>query len=268
MKGLYNKVVKGQYSRIPSHYSQHLANVVDMCLQVKPSKRPSAGQLLRTKELVLHLKDTGVEEHKLNSAVSLLDTIKLPTNLKLIKDRLPSAKYDSTKEEIKIDKSATKMRNYSARNRSIDAARLGSKLSSRDQSLSALKEYQKTPASSRNYVRVNKVDKKDYASLLPPRSNRPANYRKNSDRVACPLPPIVRPAGLPSLGPSQYRLRSESRDSNVLPIGSSSPVGDGLDRGYKRRADHASRQKLQRHLINKAFGLPVTPIAANKALYH
>eukprot|EP00345_Euplotes_harpa_P012347 CAMPEP_0168333374 /NCGR_PEP_ID=MMETSP0213-20121227/9574_1 /TAXON_ID=151035 /ORGANISM="Euplotes harpa, Strain FSP1.4" /LENGTH=188 /DNA_ID=CAMNT_0008337695 /DNA_START=668 /DNA_END=1234 /DNA_ORIENTATION=+ len=102
------------------------------------------------------------------------------------------------------------MRNYSARNRSIDAARLGSRLASRDQSLSALKEYQKTPASSRNHVRINNVGKKDYASLLPPRSNRPANYRKNSDRVACPLPPIARPAGLPSLGPNPYRLRSES----------------------------------------------------------
>jgi len=32
------------------------------------------------------------------------------------------------------------------------------------------------------------------------------------------------------------------------------------ERGYKRRVDEASRQKLQQQLINKAFGLPITPI--------
>ena len=55
MRGLYNKIVKGAYPEIPAQYSQDLRNVIKMCLQVDPSKRPTSSQLLRKREVVLHL---------------------------------------------------------------------------------------------------------------------------------------------------------------------------------------------------------------------
>ena len=115
MKGLYNKVIKGEYTRIPAQYSQELANVIDMCLRVVPSKRPTAAQLLRTKEVVLHLREGKIEEEKGSS--SLLATIKLPSDLRLIKDRLPSAKYSEEKEEMKVEDTNKKYRGFSARGR-------------------------------------------------------------------------------------------------------------------------------------------------------
>jgi NIMA (never in mitosis gene a)-related kinase len=44
MDGLYKRVVKGRYNKLPSHYSVDLNNVVRMMLQVQPNKRPSCGK--------------------------------------------------------------------------------------------------------------------------------------------------------------------------------------------------------------------------------
>ena len=41
MQGLYRKVLKGVYPKIPSHYSADLANLIAVLLKVSPSSRPS-----------------------------------------------------------------------------------------------------------------------------------------------------------------------------------------------------------------------------------
>ena len=41
-QGLYKKVVKGKYPRIPDHFSQEMATVIKFMLQVMPANRPSA----------------------------------------------------------------------------------------------------------------------------------------------------------------------------------------------------------------------------------
>ena len=117
MKGLYSKVIKGEYTRIPDRYSDHLSNIIDMWLRVNPSKRKTAAQLLRTKEIVLHLRENKIEEKLSDKSINLLDTIKLPSNFSLIKNNLPSAKYESDREESK-SVSSSKNRGYSAKRRS------------------------------------------------------------------------------------------------------------------------------------------------------
>ena len=42
MEGLFRKVMKGIYPKIPSVYSSKLAKFIDMCLKTDPSKRPTA----------------------------------------------------------------------------------------------------------------------------------------------------------------------------------------------------------------------------------
>ena len=167
MKGLYSKVIKGEYSRIPDRYSDHLANIIDMWLRVVPSKRLSAAQLLRTKEIVLHLRENKIEE-KGENKINLLDTIKLPSNFSLIKDRLPTAKYETDKEEIKINITSHKYRGLSARGRNDESSLFSRKLLNRDNSLSLLKESQSKPLSGGN-IRVSKVNSKKFVSLLPPK---------------------------------------------------------------------------------------------------
>lgn len=62
MDGLYKKVIKGAYSKIGDNYSKQLSAVIKSMLQVNPSNRPDATQLLhslasKAEELSITLKD-------------------------------------------------------------------------------------------------------------------------------------------------------------------------------------------------------------------
>jgi len=46
MQGLYKKVNKGIYPKIPKHYSKDLSLLIKMMLYVDPNKRPSCEDLL------------------------------------------------------------------------------------------------------------------------------------------------------------------------------------------------------------------------------
>jgi NIMA (never in mitosis gene a)-related kinase len=46
MAGLYRKVLKGQYAKIPDHYTNDLANVVKALLQVQANQRPNCDEIL------------------------------------------------------------------------------------------------------------------------------------------------------------------------------------------------------------------------------
>ena len=48
MDGLYKKIIKGAYTKIGDNYSKPLAAAIKSMLQVNPSNRPDAGQLLNT----------------------------------------------------------------------------------------------------------------------------------------------------------------------------------------------------------------------------
>lgn len=48
MDGLYKKVIKGVYSKIGDNYSKQLGGVIKNMLQVNPSSRPDATQLLHS----------------------------------------------------------------------------------------------------------------------------------------------------------------------------------------------------------------------------
>lgn len=46
MKGLFNKVIKGVYPKIPNTFSSDLASMIATLLKVDPKKRPSTEQIL------------------------------------------------------------------------------------------------------------------------------------------------------------------------------------------------------------------------------
>jgi len=46
MQGLFDKIVKGSYPKIPKKFSQDITMVLKGLLQVKPKNRPSCDQLL------------------------------------------------------------------------------------------------------------------------------------------------------------------------------------------------------------------------------
>eukprot|EP00930_Biecheleria_cincta_P058714 TRINITY_DN44513_c0_g1_i1.p1 TRINITY_DN44513_c0_g1~~TRINITY_DN44513_c0_g1_i1.p1 ORF type:complete len:527 (-),score=94.07 TRINITY_DN44513_c0_g1_i1:59-1639(-) len=91
MEGLYRKVVRGQYPRIPAHYSQDLADVIAALLQVHPRNRPSVDELLQMPQMMRH--SNGIVTDTKYSASELLSTIKLPKNAIDLSGCLPKARY-------------------------------------------------------------------------------------------------------------------------------------------------------------------------------
>ena len=100
--GLFNKVLKGKYDRIPKEYSNDLSKIIDMCLSIKPSGRPQASKLVKNKVVMRHLDNN--EELKVNLDLSpqiLLDTIQPSSNMNLLQNRLPPSRYKAKAQSSK-----------------------------------------------------------------------------------------------------------------------------------------------------------------------
>lgn len=102
MEGLYRKVIRGQYPRIPSHYSQDLAEVIQALLQVHPRHRPTVDQLLQMP--AMERNRNGPRRPESGYASDLLGTIKLPKNPVDLSVALPKPRY-STPADISEEES-------------------------------------------------------------------------------------------------------------------------------------------------------------------
>jgi len=91
MEGLYRKVVRGQYPRIPAHYSQDLADVIAALLQVHPRHRPSIDQFMQMPAMCRHTPGPNRDDGAVPS--DLLQTIKLPKNAIDLSACLPKSRY-------------------------------------------------------------------------------------------------------------------------------------------------------------------------------
>jgi NIMA (never in mitosis gene a)-related kinase len=103
MEGLYKKVLRGYYPRIPSHYSQDLNNIIRCLLQVSPHLRPSCDKLLQMPAVIKRIDEKHLMEFDDNTKNDLLTTIRIPKNLHYLTERLPKANYVPMKTK-KIDK--------------------------------------------------------------------------------------------------------------------------------------------------------------------
>jgi serine/threonine protein kinase len=93
MEGLYRKVLRGQYQRIPPHYSNDLSEVVGLLLQVNPRNRPSVDNLLQMPVMQRHASEIEPGGGS-QSPTDLLSTIKLPKNAIDLSTCLPKPQYD------------------------------------------------------------------------------------------------------------------------------------------------------------------------------
>lgn len=99
MEGLYKKVTKGVFKKLPSHFSVDLNNFVKLMLRTNPNQRPSAEKLLKLPMITKRLnKMCMVEPEELD--VNMLKTIRLPGNLHYLTDRLPKANYDPIRTKL------------------------------------------------------------------------------------------------------------------------------------------------------------------------
>jgi NIMA (never in mitosis gene a)-related kinase len=110
MEGLYNKVIKGEYPKISSKYSNDLAQMIDLLLQVKPQDRPTCLTILKhpyvQKRIDFFQAESGIELDDIEDENQLLKTIRIPKNILGLGEQLPKANYNipqKVKKHIKIE---------------------------------------------------------------------------------------------------------------------------------------------------------------------
>jgi len=116
MEGLFNKVCKGQYSRIPDRFSDDLFKIVQYLLIVNPIQRPSCDQILQhpiIMKRIEYFKSFGSEDE--NEDKFLLKTIHMPKNLLFLSDKLPKPNYD--KQFKDTNKGEEENKNYRSFNK-------------------------------------------------------------------------------------------------------------------------------------------------------
>ena len=104
MSELYTKVTAGKYPPIPKHFSNDLSRLIALCLNTNPLLRPTAEELLATPPLgskgikekptpakgsKKHFRSNSQAKATTDSKIELLQTIRLPKNLKQLNKVLP-----------------------------------------------------------------------------------------------------------------------------------------------------------------------------------
>lgn len=98
MEGLYNKIVKGAFQKLPGHFSVDLNDFTNLMLKVNPKSRYSADELLSLPLIIDKIKSgVNLKENIEESRASLLQTIKFPSNLHHLTDKLPRPNYEPLK---------------------------------------------------------------------------------------------------------------------------------------------------------------------------
>ena len=105
MEGLYNKVIKGQYSKINDKYSNDLSELIKLLLKVNASDRPSCSQILKhpivKKRIDFFQATAGLENEDLDNMddAELLKTIRIPKNILGLSNNLPESNYDGENKD-------------------------------------------------------------------------------------------------------------------------------------------------------------------------
>mmetsp|Transcript_2809 Transcript_2809/g.2472 ORF Transcript_2809/g.2472 Transcript_2809/m.2472 type:complete len:446 (-) Transcript_2809:55-1392(-) len=96
---LKKSVVSGRFTNIPRKYSDSLGKVISQMLKVNPKDRPTASGLLQSHELASKLQfddsinPLAIDDSFKNNRAKLMETIRLPVNLKKLNIALPKPCY-------------------------------------------------------------------------------------------------------------------------------------------------------------------------------
>lgn len=100
MDGLYKKIVKGVYPKLPSHYSVDINNMIRMVLQVRSNQRPGCDKLLGMPFMVKRMENKMLLENDENLNPTLLNTIMMPKDIHYLTDKLPEPNYEPIKTRM------------------------------------------------------------------------------------------------------------------------------------------------------------------------
>lgn len=101
MQQLYQKIQRGVFERIPARYSDELHQVISSLIKLSAKDRPSCDQILGNPVVQRHgnhdASDKSASKQSSSSKKELLQTIRCPKNLLMLKDKLPKANYKKKK---------------------------------------------------------------------------------------------------------------------------------------------------------------------------
>ena len=109
MQMLYNNVMKGNISPIPSRYSNELMEIIKLILIKNPHKRPSAEDLLKNRIILEKMEKIGIGKNCMNhndEKAMLMRTIKLPRNINQmnqINGQLPRKNYKKDRYQNQME---------------------------------------------------------------------------------------------------------------------------------------------------------------------
>ena len=104
MEELYKKVMRGNYPRLPTKYSEDLSDAIKLMIQVEAGARPSCEELLKMPMITKRIeffnnnKDIDITEEQnesINKKFELLKTIMVPNKLENLAKNLPKPNYDT-----------------------------------------------------------------------------------------------------------------------------------------------------------------------------
>jgi len=100
MQGLYKKILKGVFPKVPEHFSSDINTMLKIMIQVNPKKRPTCAQLVEhpifAKREQKYFADLYEQEDKNEDFHSiLLKTIRIPKNIMHLSSRLPKKNYQN-----------------------------------------------------------------------------------------------------------------------------------------------------------------------------
>lgn len=161
MRGLYKKVVKGEYVPIPRTFSQELSNIVAGLLQVDPIQRFTCDKILNLPEVRKRIND----EEYAESTSSLLQTINFSGKLTNFVGPLPKPNFEDLDNVPRNNKSLIlpSMKNRSPRIREASEiiGKMNEEKQQREKSLDNLSRYRKI------------ILKENYGALKLPRVKYP-----------------------------------------------------------------------------------------------
>ena len=109
MEKLYNKVIQCQYGKISERYSDDIKEIIKLLLKVKTKDRPTCAQILKhplvKKRLEFFQAQAGNDNIDIDDMEEgvLLRTIRIPSTLLCLSDKLPEANYENPFKQRKLD---------------------------------------------------------------------------------------------------------------------------------------------------------------------
>ena len=104
MDGLYQKVIKGQFGKINSNYSNDIYEIIKFLLKVNPIDRPDCSQILKhplvIKRIEFFKEQEGFKEDDFDEMDEgkLLKTLRVTKNMLFLAEQLPDPNYESSKK--------------------------------------------------------------------------------------------------------------------------------------------------------------------------